>query len=279
MPLKMQILSEIEKELCEGFERDLFVAAQRNFADKSNPLRLNNYSYAMRELIRHVQHRLAPDDNVISCPWYKNETDVEKGVTRKQRAYYAVQGGLDNSYVENTLGLEINGIHGRLIQAINCLSKFTHIEPKVFDLPESEIDKLVNETSESVYSFLTTIGDCRKIIIDSLWEHIDSAVIDKTLTETVIAIDELATHHFIDEVYTDKVEIYEINQESIKFRAYGTIGCELQWGSNSDIKRGDGAVLPQSFPFVCELTSPVDAPENIESIEDSLGVDTRSWAK
>lgn len=271
------MLSEIEKELCKGFERDLFVAARKNLADESNPLRLNNYSYAMRELTRHVLHRLAPDNNVINCPWYKNETDKEKSITRKQRAYYAVQGGLENSYVENTLGLEVEDIHSRLVRAINGLSKFTHIEPEVFDLPESDIDALVNETSESVYGFLATIRDCRKMIIDSLWEHIDSAVIDEALRETIIAIDELASHHYIDEVYTDKVEIYEINHESIKFRVHGSIGCELQWGSNSDLKRGDGAVRPQSFPFVCELISPVDAPEEIQSIEDSLGVDTSSW--
>ena len=41
---------------------------------------------------------------------------------------------------------------------------------------------------------------------------------------------------------------------------------------------GELGVLPQSFPFSCELISPVDAPEEIESIEDSLGVDTSSWA-
>ena len=277
MPLRTQMLAEIEKELCEGFERNLFVAAQNNLADKLNPLRLNNYSYAMRELTRHVLHRLAPDDYVISCQWYNKETDKEKGITRKQRAYYAVQGGLENSYVDNILGLEVEDIHSRLVKAINNFSKFTHIEPKVFDLPESDIESLVIETTESVYGFLTTIRDCRKMIIDSLWEHIDSAVIDEALRETIIAIDELATHHVIDEVYTDKVEIYEINHEFIKFRAYGTIGCELQWGSNSDLRRGDGAVLPQSFPFACELISPVGAPEEVESIEDSLGVDTSSW--
>lgn len=271
------MLAEIEKELCEGFERNLFVAAQKNLADKSNPLRLNNYSYSMRELTRHVLHRLAPDDNVIKCPWYKNETGKEKGITRKQRAYYAVQGGLENTYVENTLGLEVEDIHSRLVRAISDLSKFTHIEPDVFDLPESDIDALVNETSESVYAFITTIKDCRKMIIDSLWEHIDSAVIDEALRETIIAIDELATHHYINDVDTNRVEIYEINHESIKFRVYGSIGCELQWGSNSDLRRGDGAVLPQSFPFVCELISPVDAPEEIKTIEESLGVDTSSW--
>ncbi|WP_421269554.1 hypothetical protein [Aeromonas veronii] len=121
----------------------------KNLTEKLNPLRLNNYSYAMRELTRHVLYRLAPDDYVIACPWYKNETNKDKGVTRKQRAYYAVQGGLDNSYVENTLGLEVDDIHSRLVGAINSLSKFTHIEPKVFDLPEADIDALVNETKRN----------------------------------------------------------------------------------------------------------------------------------
>lgn len=271
------MLAEIEKELCEGFEKNLFAAAQKNLADKSNPLRLNNYSYAMRELIRHVLHRLAPDENVIQCSWYKNETDREKGITRKQRAYYAVQGGLDDSYVKDTLELEVDDIHKDLIKAINRLSKFTHIEPNVFDLPEAEVESLVNETTEAVYGFLATINDCRKLVIDGLWEHIDSAVIDETLRETIIAIDELATHHFIDEVYTDKIAIFEINHESILFLVEGAVGCELQWGSNSDLRRGDGAVLPQSFPFTCELSSPVYEPESVETIESSLRVNTSSW--
>jgi len=267
------MIAEIEKALTEGFERDLFAASQKNLSDKSNPLRLNNYSYAMRELTRHMLHRLAPDENVLNCEWYKNETDKDNGITRKQRAYYAVQGGLYDSYVQNVLGLEVEDIHKDLVKAINKLSKFTHIEPKVFALPDTEVDTLVNETTEAVNGFLATISDCRRLIIDSLWEQIDSAVID----ETIQAIDELATHHFIDEIYTDKVEIYEINYESIMFRVNGSIGCELQWGSNSDLKRGDGAVLPQSYPFTCELISPVYEPEAIESIEESLGVDTSSW--
>jgi len=277
MPTKKQMLAEIEKELCDGFEKQLFAAAQKNLADKSNPLRLNNYSYAMRELTRHVLHRLSPDESVIHCSWYKNETDKENSITRKQRAYYAVQGGMEDSYVKDTLGLEVEDIHKDLIRAINGLSKFTHVEPKVFDLPEAEVESLVNETTEAVSAFLATINDCRRLVIDSLWEHIDAEVIDETLRETIIAIDELATHHFIDEVCTDKIAIYEINHESILFRVEGSIGCELQWGSNSDLRRGDGVVLPTSFPFTCELSSPVYKPESFETIENSLAVDTSSW--
>lgn len=118
----------------------------------------------MRELTRHILHRLAPDENVLNCDWYKNETDKENGITRKQRAYYAVQGGLHDLYVQNTLRLEVEDIHKDLIKAINNLSKFTHIEPKVFGLPDADIDALVNETTKAVYGFLTTIK-CTDLVI------------------------------------------------------------------------------------------------------------------
>lgn len=271
------MITEIEKVLAEGFERDLFAASQKNLSDKSNPLRLNNYSYAMRELTRHILHRLAPDKNVLRCGWYRNETNKDNGITRKQRAYYAVQGGLHDSYVKNTLNLEVEDIHNNLVKAINKLSKFTHIEPQVFGLPAADVDALVNEATDAVNRFLATISDCRKLIIDSLWEQIGSAVIDETLRETIQAIDELATHHFIDEVYTETIEIYEINHEFIMLHANGSIDCELQWGSNSDLKRGNGAVISQSYPFACDLISPVDEPEAVECIEESLSVDTHSW--
>ncbi len=272
------MLIEIENELLPGFEKELFCAALKNLSDKTNPLRLNNYAYAIRELTRHVLHRLAPDENVIRCSWYKNETDKANGITRKQRSYYAVQGGLANSYIEDVLGLELKNIHNRLIKSINKLSKFTHVEPHVFNLPEEEIEHLVNETTRAFYEFLISIGECREAIVGRLWEHIDSAVIDQTLMETIIGIDELASHHSIEEVYTDRIEIFEINHDVIKYRAHGSIGCILQWGSNSDLRRGDGATLPESFPFICELVSPVGSPEEVECMEDTLGVDTSSWS-
>jgi len=272
------MISKIESALAEGFERDLFSASQKNLDDKSSPLRLNNYAYAMRELTRHFLHRLAPDENILNCGWYKNETDKDNGITRKQRAYYAVQGGLQDTYIQNTLGLEVESIHKGLVKAIKNLSKFTHIVPKVFGLSDTDIDVFVSEITEAVYGFFVTINKCRRLIIDSLCEQINSAAINETLRETIRALDELASHHSIDEVYTDKVEIYEINHKFIMFRVDGVIGCELQWGSNSDLRRGDGAVMSQTYPFTCELISSVYEPEIVESIDESLGVDTSSWS-
>jgi len=268
----------IEKELAEGFERELFSAALKNLHDTTNPLRVNNFSYSMRELMRHVLHRLAPDEKVLNCAWYKNEIQgKENGITRYQRAFYAVQGGLVDAYVKDTLEIEVKGIHKRLVNAINGLNKYTHIEPETINVPKEQGDTLVKETLNSFAAFLETINTCRKMILDGLWQEIDSAVVDEALKETICEIDALATHHSIDEICTENIVVTSIDHESVYFYVEGSVGCELQWGSNSDVRKGDGALLSESFPFTCDFVSPVTDPEAIECVESSFRVDTSAW--
>jgi hypothetical protein len=270
-------IDEIKIELKEGFEKELFNAVQKNLADKSNPLRLNNYSYAMRELTRHFLHRLSPDENVIKCSWYKNETNKINKISRMQRAIYAVQGGLDNSYMKEILCLDVITIYKKLMEAMDKLSKFTHIEEQVFNLPGVDVDRSVNEANGVVFDFLTSINDCRKLILNRLWEQIDSAVIDEALNETIQSVDSFTSHHYINKINTAEVKIITIDHKFIFFRAAGTIDCELQWGSNSDLKNDDGAILSDSFPFKCDLISPVSEPDTLDTLEDSLNLDTSSW--
>jgi hypothetical protein len=59
--------------------------------------------------------------------------------------------------------------------------------------------------------------------------------------------------------------------------ASGSISCVLQFGSNSDLRSGDGAEIEQSFPFMCRLRCPVDDPDELQMDDDSLGVDTSKW--
>ena len=53
-----------------GFERNLVRACFDNL-EATGPLRFNNFAYSLRELLRHVFHRLAPDMSVKKCCWYK----------------------------------------------------------------------------------------------------------------------------------------------------------------------------------------------------------------
>jgi len=269
--------AEIERRLNEGFEKELLQAALGNLENASNPLRFNNFAYAMRELVRHILARLAPDEEVLKCSWYKEETGRKDGISRRQRVYYAVQGGLSDEYVQGELDIDVLAVHSSLRDAVDNLSKHTHIEEKTFNIDDMQVQTYVEEVLSAVVRVFVTIVDNHKALVTALWEHLDETTIDAALRETLLAIDELATHHTIEEIYTDKIEIVGIDSYFVRFEAHGTVSCELQWGSNSDLRRGDGAVLPQSFPFTCELWSPVDDPEDIQTDENGFGVDTSSW--
>ena len=268
---------EIEGQLEGGFEKELFVAALKNLDDCDNPLRFNNFAYAMRELVRHIMARLAPDDEVRACDWYKEETGRNNGISRRQRVYYAVQGGLSDEYVTDELCLDVGYIHRRLRDSIDTLNKHTHIEENTFNLGNEEVEGLVRETLTAVVSLFQTITECRNILAEAFRESIDATVVNAAISETILSIDELATHHSIDAVYTEDVHVRLIDAYFIYFVAEGTVECELQWGSNSDLRHGDGGTLEQAFPFTCELTSPVDNPSGIETEEYSFAADTRSW--
>jgi len=96
-----------------------------------NPLRLNNFAMGLRELSRIVLHDLAPDADIEACYWYKEEKNKDGAVvfTRQQRIKYAVQAGLPEDFVENTLLVDVEETINEFRDLVNTLSKFTHVGP------------------------------------------------------------------------------------------------------------------------------------------------------
>lgn len=260
------------------FELRLYKAALRNLDDKENNLRFNNFAYAMRELSRHFLKRLAPDHEVTQCSWYKNVTGSLGKIARSERAVYAVQGGLSAEYVRDTLHVDVQVMNKRLKDTIDELSKYTHIEESVFDLSSSDVDSLVAETTEAFAVFFETIKRRREEIVVELQEAIDDAAVQEVVTNAIPGLDELSTHQFIDEVYIGEVEVLKITPHAIYFHAAGTLGVELQYGSGSDFRNGDGTTFDISLPFKCSLTCPTSNP-NAEGLEldGTLDVDTGSF--
>jgi len=263
--------------LAEGFERELYASSLQNLNDLDNKLRLNNFAYGMRELMRHVLNRLAPDHSVKKCVWYTNEIDNRQGITRRQRARFAVQGGLSDAYVRDVLRLETENIYQILIKKIDVLSKLTHVEEKVFGLSESDVAVKVLETEDAFAELFSTIDLCREEVICALWMEIDQAVACEAISETIAAIDEISAHYSLEDIYVNEVEIVDVGHDKITFKATGSISAGLQWGSNSDVRRGDGLAEEESFPFTGLLCSPVDDPADIQMEDGGLHVDTSSW--
>ena len=268
---------EIARRLKGDFEKRLFGALLDNLAAPDSPIRFNNFSYAFRELVRVVLARLAPDSEIVQCAWYTNELNHENGVTRAQRIKYAIQGGLADQYVDEVLRVEVRPAQSALSKLVKLLSAYTHISEGTFNLEDKAVKENVHHCLEDALALFERIEECRRSIQQSLWERVAESTEWAALSETLIEIDELATHHSIDEVYVDKFEVVTIDCHYVHFQATGTVGCELQWGSNSDRRNGDGAVMKQSFPFTCTLRSSVEQPDEVEAEWGAFCADTSSW--
>ncbi|MCG9655163.1 hypothetical protein [Vibrio vulnificus] len=267
----------IESLLSEGFERDLLEAAFINL-NTPNALRFNNFAYAMRELLRHVLHRLAPKEALEACNWFEPDSTSKNGVTRKHRIKYAIQGGLSDFMMRQKLGIDYVGdVVQELVTQINGMSKFTHIEIDTFDIGDDEVERLAKECLAATTDFISTMHDTHREVCDHLGEAIDMALLSRIFEESVEEIMELSTHQHIDDIYHDSVNVKEIGPKSLTLDVLGQLDCELQYGSSSDMRRGDGATISESFPFKSSLTVFFEAPLGSVTELNEFTVDNREW--
>lgn len=270
-------IAELPALLVDDFARNLFVGAQRVLADDQNPVRHHMFASTIRELFSYTLHHLAPDDEVTDCTWYKI-AEGQKRPTRRQRVQYAIHGGLDVEFVENTLALDVDDMSANVIDAIDTLSKFTHARPDTLITDPDEISKHGEQTLLALAKFLGDILSARTAVASALEEHIHDAVYDAIAGETLPELDELSSHYSIESHDVDEVEITRIASDWIHLTADGSVTVGLQWGSNSDIRNDMGAVGEQSFPFKAWLLAPVQSPQKVERAEEGpASVDTSSW--
>ncbi len=276
------LTKQIIVRLSEGFEYDLFKASIHNLDDSSNKLRFNNFAYSIRELTRHILARLAPDKNVLNTSWFKPADKAHSDhITRKQRMQYAIQGGLSNDYVSESLGIDVNEIEKKINDTIDVLSKYTHINPDTFYIESDSIESMAVEVLESVDLLFQTIDECRAQLTTSLEKHIDKAVIGNLFYDTIDSIDYLATHYTIDSFSVDEIKLLDLDDNIVYFNATGTVDVKLQYGSDGDLRRGDGMTMNESFPFRGDFYGRiVDKMAKFELETDTFEVDTDShWGE
>ncbi len=280
MKLNFKETDELIKILKSDFQKELLYASLYNLNDINNKLRFNNFAYSIRELSRHILHTLSPDQDVLNCSWYKNETQKTNGISRGQRIKYAIQGGLEDEFVDRELIeiSKINNLKKKVNNSINLLSKYTHINQKTFDITEIEVARLSSEIMKHLIEFAKTILKSRQLIISQIEEKINNEFIEHSISETINEIDILATHHNIEDISVDDTEITKIESDKIIFYAQGFIDVRLQWGSNSDLRNDIGAEMYDSFPYdsILEVTI-IESFENTDVIINSFNVNTDGW--
>lgn len=260
----------------DRFMGDALDSAAKVLRDDTNPLRLNLFAAAIRMLFEHVMGALAPDNEVESCDWYKPEAGQTKPV-RRQRIQYWLQGGLSDGFLLSELNIDPSPLRDRLLRAFNDLSKHVHGRSTTVLQSVSEQNAEAGAAIAAVRALLESYHDCRAALIEPLVQSLDEAAVDALISETILSVDELASHHSVDEVCCEHTEVMSIGAHFIHYKASGTVSVTLQFGSNSDMARGDGAELEEGFPFECEFEVPIDDPRDLSNATVTSGVDTSSW--
>jgi hypothetical protein len=276
LPGLLSQLEDLNTQALDEFSRLTIAGARCALVDLENPLRLNFFSTAMRILFEHMMGSLAPIDQVKTSGWFIAERS--DGVpTRWQRVVFAIQGGLTDKFVNEELSVDVEPLRKRLLTAMDDLSKQVHAREATIVSELSAQDAVASVTIEAVSNFLKTYHDCRLAILSPIQQALDNVAVEALLEEAIQDIDELASHYSLDEIYVDQTSIKGIGSQKITYEAEGTVDVTLQWGSNSDVRNGDGAELSENFPFKCEIDVPLDEIWNVSGAETTYFIDTKSW--
>ncbi len=269
------LIEQLETFLKDEFSRNVLTGSIRVLEDEQNPIRAHLFALGIRVLFEHHLELLAPDDEVVKCSWFKPIT--QKGnPSRRQRALYTTQGGLSDNFLTENLDLEPKGLHASLTKTMDELGKRVHIRPSTTILSESQITGFATDILKELLNFFTTIADCHTALVEALeiylFDEIDDAVVNGFFEN----VDRISTHHAIEGQQVDDITVVLIDSERIHLNITGSAYVELQWGSSSDFRNGDGAQMNEYFPYSCKAYAPVDDPTKLE-IEEDPQLDTSSW--
>lgn len=273
------ILSNIKEHLLDGFEKDFFEEAIKNL-DIHSRLRLSNFSYAIRELIREVLSRMSPDEKVRSTGWYiPHDKDCPEKIIRAQQMMYAIHGGINPAYVAESLSIDTENIIKDLTQKINKLSKYTHVTEKVFyEEDKKKSSEVITDELSTFLEFLTAIYNCKERVVEQLHDRLCEHVIDEFLSSSIDNIDELSTHHYVEDISIENVIVSQINEKHIEIEVEGSINVELQYGSSADLRNDNGVVLNESFAFESYIFIDAYQPSEFNVVDYSYHVNTSGWS-
>lgn len=263
--------------LTKPFHLKLLDAALANLYDTANVLHATNFSNAFRELTRNVLDELAPEKEIGACPWFVPDKTSKTGFTRRHRAYYVIHGGLAPDFATDMLGIDVTSEAKAMVKAIEKLNKYVHVNEDTLEVDPSEVSSISSDAIAALADVLECAQDCRETLRRMLEGRVHTALLQEAVRETIDDIDIVATHHTIEGVSVEEVQLINVSGTVVTLAVTGTVDVELQWGSSSDLRRGDGAVMDESFPLACEFTSSVETPDEFELTPGSLQVDNSSW--
>ncbi len=273
------LTKDVRQHFKVEIERKIFDAAVLGFDSEDNPLRLNNFAFAMRELGRIWLEHLAPKEQIRQCEWFVQNTELREkdGVTRAQRAKFAVQGPLHDDFVRDKLHIDVDTTVKEYAKLIDRLSSFGHDIEKSFNLPPEEAEREAMDALDTFDRLATLITERHESLLSEAAAAAKDTLSDELLGQVQSELDILSTHSTVEGVHLESLTITSLDSNRILFEGDGSVDVRLQYGSDADVTRDDGAVLYDSYPLDCKFEADTERPLEITIMSGSLHIDTDSF--
>lgn len=275
-----QLKNKLKENLSDEFDKALVDYAFRNLEDKENPLRLNNFSYVLRELLYRILNREAPNKKVVKCSWFEPMIKKEPSrATKAQQMQYLMLNPFPYEFVKHILSIDTEGAAEYLNNILRFMNAYTHVNEENIGWSDTEIDKRVNKVCSLFTNLFGMIEKIHSKIQQGVLKSIDNTLIETMYTETFNEVDILSTHSTIENYFIHNVEIESVADNKLTCKTDGEVIVHLQYGSDYDIKNDNGYETSISFPFTgsfsCILTEKGIENYNIEL--SNIDIDTDSF--
>jgi hypothetical protein len=281
---KIQDLESRLKERLEPYADHLVShldGAISSFREAANPARFTNTATLLRELQREFLADVSPDELVEQAPWFVPNEDLLKqgknGVTRRHRIEFAIFKNLKKDQFPASFAEQANHIAGQLLKDIERLSAYTHVTETILLKDMSDAGPLFASVMHGLLMLISAIESSRKYVNEDIAAEIGTKL-DRLFTEDFFnELDQLSTHTRPQGACDIAITKLTFDETTVYFEGTGTVECELQWGSDGDVRRGDGLEGAASFPFTFSGQAEIADISRIEIDRDSIALDTSSF--
>jgi len=276
--MKIQDLAVTLKEnLPSEFHIELLDAALKNLFHQKNKLRFNNFSYTIRELMRHVFSYYAPDDKVRASSWFKEEGNKPGQVTRRQRVSYMIHAGIPLKNLSAPLRKDIASKAKEILEHVDNLSKYTHIEAHTFNIDAVAVRTKAKAVLTVFIETMELIDICRDEVREYIHDKVQDNLFSVMIENVYDSLDDKSTHTTVDDAVIENFDITDIDETYIYVQGDGYVDCELQYGSDSDVSNDFGAVGDCSFPLTFEATISANNFADVNIEPQDIKIDDTSW--
>lgn len=240
-------MTKINTNHFNKFEKMIITAAYLSLEQKENPIRFNNFCYAVREAFTLFFNRNGPSEQIKLCRWYKKPTKIAlqngaREVNLRDKIHFSLHGGIAPKHT-SFRKLNVEREISKLFKKYQKLNSFTHINEERYNLSATESERQLLKITQSWNSFFTKYNKLRNNII---------RIVQKKILQEIE--DNLSAHYIYklcifgvrgtEAPEIEQIKINQIDHDTIKIVIEGCCRTYQRLGG-----KRDGIDHYTTFPF------------------------------